>query len=172
MTEDLPLPEFSTTPIIQMAFEELARTYASAAIAHHMSQLREAQGLSDERIDSLDTFALHVMAPRGRESVRAFAHAIADPLLARIAEEKQRADVCETQANKLFDEGDGLRTQLAEARIEVADVRAAWEGRGAQLAEAQKDTERLDWLRFDWTPEEWRSRIDAERAARTPKEPT
>jgi hypothetical protein len=32
--------------------------------------------LSDEQIDALDTFALHVMAPRQRESVREFARAV------------------------------------------------------------------------------------------------
>jgi hypothetical protein len=32
--------------------------------------------LSDEQIDALDTFALHCLAPQGRESVREFARAV------------------------------------------------------------------------------------------------
>jgi hypothetical protein len=37
---------------------------------------KERKPLTDDEIDALDTFALHVLAPLGRESVRQFARAI------------------------------------------------------------------------------------------------
>lgn len=59
---------------------EAVRAYTAKALAAQGQEARKP--LTEAQIDALDTFALHAMAPRGRESVRAFARAVEAALAA------------------------------------------------------------------------------------------
>jgi uncharacterized membrane protein YccC len=132
--DELPLPE----PISRDDTEHGVDYYTATTLAkfahsyytHRMRKLREAQGLSDERIREVADELYGVT-----HFCHTFAHAIADPLLAKIAE--LEAEVA--QIEKWHDE-------VVDNRLKVCVERDALR---TQLAEAQKDAKRYRWLRDD-----------------------
>jgi hypothetical protein len=99
MTHDeLPLPEPEPVHLGAHVYysDDAMRAYAAAYHADQMRKLREAQGVSEERIAELWA------ADYGPNSrlLPCFAHAIADPLLARIAELEAGWQAANVQALK------------------------------------------------------------------------
>jgi phage shock protein A len=106
-------------------FAEKMHSHALAYHANQMRNLREAQGLSEERIWEMvrktDAQALH--GDNRRDCETRFAHAIADPLLARIAELEQESQRHIQWAKDAERAVDSLRAQLAEAQKNLALIR-------------------------------------------------
>jgi hypothetical protein len=63
--------------------ERKAAEQAATPQPTSMQQSAVTEPVTDEQIDALDTFALHAMAPLGRQSVRKFARALESFLASR-----------------------------------------------------------------------------------------
>jgi hypothetical protein len=132
---DLPLPQPASVKYsgydAGCYFSELQMLqHASNHHANEMRKLREAQALSDERIEEVAGWFQSEVDHEVQFDCRAFAHAITDPLLAEIAElekhlagAQEQAGDYQRMANEMEQETIALRTQLAEAQKDVARYR-------------------------------------------------
>jgi chromosome segregation ATPase len=161
------LGQMLTIPAMEMV-KRSVRSHAAACHADQMRKLREAQGLSDERI--VENLRDCPVRENDHGDAIAFAHAIADPLLARIEtyrecalgsdkiveEQAERIEELEAQVRHWQDRSDTYRDERDAAQEQAGDMQLMANemeqeniALRTQLAEAQKDAERYRWLRGD-----------------------
>lgn len=150
MTEDdLPLPEPLISEGMLVFTDDQMLSYAADYHANQMRKLREAQELSEARIDAewrkpLGGFNRH----------RHFAHAIADPLLARIAQTESVAE-CRRK------ERDALQARVAELEAvdAIRDEAVEWATKGVEAIIADADALRTQLAEAQRQLDAWQERF-------------